>query len=428
MTFVPADLRIEARFIAPMSARNQVLEDHSLLVRDGRILDVLPTAAARERYSAATLLQRASHLLIPGMINTRSDAGRLLFRAANEHTAADRFIGPEFTRDGILAAIADMLKSGITCFSDCSHFPAETALAAGEQGMRAVVGMPVAARATPWAETATQSVSRCLTLRDQYLGHPLISTVFVPQEGNGLSDETFSRLATLAAELDAGIMMDLHQSAGEIHQCIQSYGLRPIERLGNLGLLTPALNAVHMVHATAPDIELAQRTGISISLCPQSNLKSGDGLPPAAAFAAAGIRLGLGSGSAGSLSRELWGDMKLIALASHAVGAGAPPLTAWDVLGIATRGGASSLGLDDEVGTLEAGKWADLCCVDLSAPATQPIGDPLAQLVFNGARDMVSDVWVAGRQLVSDSEFTRLDWSSVAARSQAWSMRMNSGA
>jgi 5-methylthioadenosine/S-adenosylhomocysteine deaminase len=427
MTFVPADLRIEARFIAPVTVRNELLEDHSLLVRDGRILDVLPTAIARERYSAAAVLQRASHLLMPGMINTRSDAGRLLFRAVNGNRA-DKFIGPEFTRDCILAAIAEMLKSGITCFSDCSHFPEETAHAAGEQGMRAVVGMPVAARATPWAETAAQSVTRSLSLRDQYLGHPLISTVFAPQDGNGLSDETFSRLATLAAELDAGIAIDLHQSAGEIRECIQKYGLRPIERLGNLGLLTPALNAVHMVQVTAADIELAQRTGLSISLCPQSNLKSGDGLPPVAAFAAAGIRLSLGSASAGSLSHELWGDMKMVALVSHAAGAGGRALTAWDILNAATRGGASSLGLEDDVGTLEAGKWADLCCVDLSEPATQPICDPLAQMVFNGGRDMVSDVWVAGRRLVSDCELTRLDWPSVAARSQAWSMRMNSGA
>jgi 5-methylthioadenosine/S-adenosylhomocysteine deaminase len=96
----------------------------------------------------------------------------------------------------------------------------------------------------------------------------------------------------------------------------------------------------------------------------------------------------------------------------------------WDTLHAVTRGGAAVLGLESEVGTLESGKWADLCCVDLSGPGTQPAADPLARLVFGGGRDIVSDVWVAGRQLLSGGEFTRLDWPEVAARSAAWATRL----
>jgi 5-methylthioadenosine/S-adenosylhomocysteine deaminase len=195
---------------------------------------------------------------------------------------------------------------------------------------------------------------------------------------------------------------------------MERHGMRPIERLWQLGLLTPALNALHMVHLTAADMSLMQRTGISITLCPEWDLKSGGTLPQIAAFAAAGVRLGLGSGGS-VLGQDVWGDMKVFALLTHA----------WDGLHAATRGGAAALGLESEVGSLEAGKWADLCCVDLSGPATQPVGDPLAQLVFGGGRDIVSDVWVAGRQLLSGGELTRLDWPEVAARSAAWAIRMN---
>jgi 5-methylthioadenosine/S-adenosylhomocysteine deaminase len=285
--------------------------------------------------------------------------------------------------------------------------------------MRAMVGMPVAEAATPWGKTAAQSLTHSLKLRDEYRGHPLISTAFAVHAGNSMGDDTFSRLATLADELDAGIMIELHQSSAEIRDCIGKYRTRPIERLWNLGLLTPALNAVHMVHATTADIDLAQRMGISICLCPQANLKSGNGLPPAGAFAAAGIRLSLGSAGAETLSQDIWGEMKLTALMAHAAGSGGARLNPWQVLNIATRGGAAALGLDGEVGTLEAGKWADLCCVDLSGPGTQPLREPLAQLVFNGGRDIVSDVWVAGRQLLADGNLTRLDWSGVAARLRA---------
>ena len=149
---VPADLRIEVRWIAPMTARNEVLEDHSLVVRDGRILDILPSSAATERYSATTVLQRNSHLLMPGMVNGQSDAAMRLLRGARRPAAADRFVNADFARDGVMAAIAEMLKSGITCFYDRSWFPEETARMANEQGMRAVLGMPVTEASTPWAK------------------------------------------------------------------------------------------------------------------------------------------------------------------------------------------------------------------------------------------------------------------------------------
>jgi 5-methylthioadenosine/S-adenosylhomocysteine deaminase len=414
---IAADLCIEVRWIVPMTARNVVLEHHSLLVRDGRILDVLPSALAVQRYRATAVLSRNSHLLLPGMINAQSAAAALLSRSANGG-AAQLEANADFARDGTLAAIAEMLKSGISCFCDRDYFPEETARSAHEQGMRAVIGMPVADGVTPWAQDAAQSLSRALKLRDRHKGDPLLSTAFAPLAANSLSDATFLRLATLADELDAGIMVDLHQSTREIDECVAAHGMRPLERLWNLGLLTPALNAAHMVHLDAADLSLAQRTGISVTVCPQADMRLGANLPPIAALTAAGVRLGIGSAGAGAgaaaLGHDIWGNMKIVALLSNA----------WDALRAATYGGAAVLGLENEVGSLETGKWADLCCVDLSGPWTQPIGDPLTQLVFGGARDIVSDVWVAGRQLLSGGELTRLDWSEVAARSQAWAARM----
>src|SRR5271169_4530709 len=140
MSMAPADLRIDVRWLAPMTARGALLENHSMVVRDGRILDILPSFEAAQRYPAVVVLQRASHLLMPGMINTHSDAASLLFRGVHDAADADRFVSAEFTRDGLLAAIAEMLKSGVTCFYDDHHFPEETARTVAEQGLRAVLG------------------------------------------------------------------------------------------------------------------------------------------------------------------------------------------------------------------------------------------------------------------------------------------------
>lgn len=432
MPAVLADLSIEARWIVPMTTRGRVLENHTLVVRDGRILDLLPTADAAERFAATVVIQRPAHLLMPGMINAHTHAAKSLFRGLDSPVAhlEQRFVGPEFVRDGVLAAIAEMLSSGITCFGDRYYYPDQCARSAAEQGIRAVIGLPVAETASPWAKSASEYLAQGLSVRDDYAGHPLISTVFAPHAPDQVSNATFARVATLADELDAGVVIDLHESADEIARSLAVHGVRPIERLWQLGLLTPALNAVHMAHATPADVDLARRTGLGVSLCSQSSLKSEHRFPPLASFAASGIRLGVGTG--GACRQDLWGEMHLLALMtpwaeSSGGSSGGCAASAWNALAAATRGGAAVLGLDGEVGTLESGKWADLCCVDLAGPATQPLIDPVTQLVFCGGRDIVSDVWVAGRQLLADGELIRLDWPGVAARANAWAQRLKTG-
>jgi len=399
-----------------MTRRDEVLEHHTLVIRDGRILDVLPNAAAAERYASRVLLDRPAHLLMPGVVNARTHIGPLGPDAAE----------PKFTADGALLGVANMLQAGTTCFCDIGYFPRDAAHTAISQGMRALIGLPVAEHTSPWAQSAGEYLTRALSLRDEYKGHPYISTAFAPLRAEALPDTACLRIGTLADELDAGILISLHESQEAIDESLTRHGARPIARLQRLGLLTPALAAAHMMHVSAADLELAHRAGIGITLCLQSNLMRGAGLAPVAALSeaaarGAGVRLSLGSDAARcGAGQDLWSEIKLLALHSRSAGGGraAGPDT-WDSLAAATIGGASVLGLDAEIGTLESGKWADLCCLDLSGPAAQPLHDPVRQLVFSGGRDMVSDVWVAGRQLLSKGQFTRLDWPSLADRLSA---------
>src|SRR5450631_870779 len=190
MPAVLADLSIEARWIVPMTARGQVLENHTLVVRDGRILEVLPTVDAAQRYAATVLIQRRQHVLMPGMISTHTRAASSLFRGCHAPISPleARFVSPEFVRDGALATIAEMLLSGISCFGDRYYYPGETARAAGEQGMRAVIGLPVADSASPWSRSSQEYLTEGLRVRDEYAGHPLISTVFAPHAPDQVCD------------------------------------------------------------------------------------------------------------------------------------------------------------------------------------------------------------------------------------------------
>jgi 5-methylthioadenosine/S-adenosylhomocysteine deaminase len=403
MPAAPADLSIKSRWILPMNGRGRLLERHTLVVRDGRILDLLPHALAAERYAARAIVDRPLHLLMPGLVNGYTQFAPPLGIQA-----------PGQLRDAALLHMAGMLESGTTCFCATGYYPEESARAAVDQGLRAVIGMPVAEHASPWAATPAEYLTRALNFRDEFRGHPTVGTVFAPQAPTALSDSVFSRIVTLANELDAGILVSLHESLAAIEESLTLHGLRPIDRMQALGLLTPAFIAVHMVHVNAADMDLAARSGIAVTCRPVSNL-TGDGGPmPMAAWTAAGLRLAIGS------ANDLWSELKLLALLSQTANRAEQGFSAWDALAVATCGGAAALGLDAEIGTLETGKWADLCCVDLGGPALQPNCDPMAQMVVAGGRDIVSDVWVTGRHLLNDGDFTRLDWPDLATRVRAW--------
>jgi 5-methylthioadenosine/S-adenosylhomocysteine deaminase len=364
------------------------------------------------RYAAAVHVDRPDHLLLPGLVDVHAQICPV---PGHGPGSADRSLDA-------LARVAQMLSSGTTCFCGVGFHPDESARVAVEQGMRAVIGMPIAAEASPWAGSPGEYMTRALAFRDEYRGHPFIATVFAPHGAASIPDATLLRIATLADELDAGIVMPLHESPAEIADSQQRHGLRPIARLQSLGLLTPALTAAQMVHVEAAEVALATRSGIAVGLCPDAALRAGYGLPPIATWSAAGLRLGLGSGAtAPAIAPNPWNDIRLATL--FAAGAAAEP-AAWNALGMATRGGAAALGLETQIGTLERGKWADLCCLDARGPAMHgpACASPraaLAQWILDAGRDTVSDVWVAGRHLLNEQQFTRLDWPRLAARLRA---------
>jgi 5-methylthioadenosine/S-adenosylhomocysteine deaminase len=396
-----------------MTSREEVLENHTLVVLDGRILDVLPNAEAAMRYDAALTVTRPQHLLMPGLVNAQIPSAPPASRLASPRTG----IGTDRARDGALLRVAQMLKGGTTCFCATGLFPDESLRTAVEQAMRAVIGIPIAEGASRWAKTPDDYLARVLQLRDEFREHPTIATAFAPHAVAAISDALFGRIATLANELDAAIITTLHESLDEIDASLAHHGVRPIERLHALGLLTPALTAVHMAHVTEDDLALAQRSGLAVILCPEANLRLGHGAPPVAAWLRSGLRVGLGSSGEAGVGLDLWSQMKLLALLSLEPAGAALPEGAWQALCAATRGGAAALGLDADIGTLQSGKWADLCCVDLRSPAAATQGaDAVDRLVYDGSRDMVSDVWVAGRHLLAQGNFTRLDWQALAAR------------
>ena len=340
--------------------------------------------------------------------------------------AEARWSSVEFVRDGTELAMLEMVLGGTTCFQDMYFFPDVVAQAAVERQMRAVVGMIVIDQPTVWARNEEEYFSKGLAVHDQYLNHSLVQTNFAPHAPYTVSDEAFERMRILADELDTQIHIHLHETDTEVKNAVAADGQRPVERLDGLGLVTPALNAVHMTQLTEPEISLLAEQGVNVVHCPQSNLKLASGFCPVARLLAAGVNVALGTDGAGSNNDlDMFDEMRTAALLAKGVAGDAASVSAEDALAMGTINGARALGLADQIGSLEIGKFADMIAVDLSVPACQPVYHPISQLVYSAGRDQVTDVWVAGQPVLRKRRLAVDNQAEILERATAWQHRLS---
>ena len=322
---------------------------------------------------------------------------------------------PQFVHDGTLLACAEMLRGGITCFNDMYFFPDAALEATLEAGMRSSHGIIVIEFPSAYAADAADYVRKGLELRDRYRDEPLASFCLAPHAPYTVSDTSFRQIATLAAELDLPVHVHVHETEHEVQGSLAEHGVRPLERLRRLNLVTPNLIAVHAVHLTAEEIALLARHGCSVVHCPSSNLKLASGFAPIAKLAGAGVNIALGTDGAASNNRlDMFEEMRIAALLAKAVAGDAQAMPAHQALRAATLGGAQALGLGERIGSISTGKAADLTAVALRGPELAPCYDAVSHLVYAAGREHVTHVWVAGELQVIEgklrnSAFSRLD-------------------
>ncbi|NJN51031.1 MAG: amidohydrolase family protein [Gammaproteobacteria bacterium] len=229
----------------------------------------------------------------------------------------------------------------------------------------------------------------------------------------------------LADELDAPVHIHLHENAEEVATSKSTHGATPIARLDAIGLLTPRLQAVHMTAVDAPDLERMATRGAAVVHCPQSNLKLGNGHCRLVDFLAAGIRVGLGTdGAASGNDLDLFDEAHTAALLAKATTRDAGTMPAHTVLELATLGGARALGLDQQIGSVEPGKSADLIAIDMSGAGAVPVHRPESTLLYGGAGRLVNHVWIDGRQIMHARTLTTLDERAIVDRARIWAQRL----
>ena len=427
------DLLISARWVLPIAPENIILTDHAVAIDQGKILAVLSTTQAKKRYQAKQQIHRQNHILMPGFVNTHTHTPMNLFRGLaddlelmdwlNNHIwpAEAKLIHPKTIKLGSKLAIAEMLRGGTTCFNDhylFGHLTAETAI---EVGMRASIGFLIMDVENQWARNGEEALKRSIAIYKAQQPHPLISWTWAPHAPYTVTNPVFKQIKTLSDETGLPIHLHLHETQTELNIDVEKYGKRPIERLYDLGLLSKKLIAVHMAHVNEDEMTLIQQTGTHVVHCPASNLKLASGFAPIKAYLDRRINVALGTdGAASNNDLDMLNELHLAALVSKCVAQDPTALPAHESIKMATLNGAKALGLDKKIGSIESGKMADLIAIDTSGCLCQPVYNPFSHLAYSADRDQVSDVWVEGRALLENKQFTTLDEKALLKEAQPW--------
>ncbi|MEO0579258.1 MAG: amidohydrolase family protein [Pseudomonadota bacterium] len=318
-----------------------------------------------------------------------------------------------------------MLAGGTTCFGDAYLFPDACANAASELGVRCVAGLPFNDQPSPWARDANEHLTKAIEVHDAWMADPLISARFVIDSLNGCSDASLRNLRTLADELDVRVHVPFMDTREQLAESQREYGATPLERLQASGLLNTGLSLAHAIQIGSEDLRIIATSGASVVHCPQSNAKLAAGIAPLRALCDAGVNVGLGTdGAASNNDLDMLSEMHTASMLARLREADPLALTAHECLAMATLGGARTLGLAQDVGSIERGKYADLVAIAFDEPACWPVHDPVSQLVFAAARCDVADTWIAGQKRFSAGSYSRLDLNAVHSRTEEWRARL----
>ena len=431
------DLLIESRWIIPVIPQDRILENCALAVTDGRITGIYPQSEAQSHIEAKNRVQLGDHVLLPGLINTHTHAAMSLLRGYADDLplepwlrdkiwpAENRLVSEAFVRDGVRLAMAEMIRSGTTCFADMYFFPEIAADEIHEAGMRAQVAIPVFDFPCAWGKGPDEYIHKGLLLQRDYRHLNLLRIAFGPHAPYSCSDEVLSRIATYADEIDMPIQIHLHETAQEVADSLKLHQQRPIERIHELGLLKPQTQCVHMTQLNTADIALLQSCNSHVVHCPHSNLKLASGFCPVDELHKAGVNTALGTdGAASNNGLDMFAEMRTAAMLAKAVAGDAATLDAHAALRMATINGAKALGWDSDIGSLEAGKSADMIAVKLDSLEQQPLYNPASQLVYSQCGNLVTHSWVAGKALLQDRQLTTLSQSQLIKSAQQWRDRI----
>lgn len=431
------DQIIHARWLITGEEENQTHENHALVIHQGMIKDILPSASAKQQYQSSHVEEFSSHAVLPGLVNTHTHLAMNYFRGLaddlalmnwlNNHIwpAERQWVSEEFVYDASLFAMAEMIRSGTTCFNDMYFFLQATAKAAEIAGIRAFIGTTVMDFPTAWAKDADEYFAKAIEFIEEYRNHSHVTPTLAPHAPYTVADKNLLRVKEVAEQYNLKINIHLHETADEVNQSLEQIKQRPIHRLQKLGLITPRLIAIHMTQINEEDLAILEAGKPNIVHCPESNMKLASGICPIEKLKAKGLNVALGTdGAASNNDLNMLGEMRTASFLAKLGTLDPTALPAPQAITMATLNGAKALGIANITGSLMVGKSADFIAVNLNEIETLPLYHPCSQIVYSAARQQVTDVWVSGKRLLKNRKLMALDEEALKEKARYWEKKI----
>jgi 5-methylthioadenosine/S-adenosylhomocysteine deaminase len=428
---------ISASWIFTADKNNTLLEDHSIVILEDEILDILPTKNVFDGYEANEVFALSEHIIMPGFINNHTHAAMSLLKGfANDvplkswledyiWPAEKQYVSEAFVKDGSLIAIAEMIKSGTTTFNDMYFYPNQTAEAAVEMGIRANIGLVVMEFPTNYASDPDDYLKKGLDFRDQWRGDGLISTSLAPHAPYTTSDKTLNTIGTYADQLNMTIHTHLHETKEEVENSINQYKVTPIQRYKSLGLLGPNLMAAHCTHVDESDLNLLHQNNVNVVHNPSSNLILGSGIADISKMLDLGINVSIGTDSSASNNRlDVLEEVRLAALLGKGLIHRPEILDSKNVFKMATYNAAKAMNKSKMIGSIEPNKKADIVAINLDSIFSQPVYNPLTSLLYNGNQGGVDYVWINGTIKLKSGQLENIDLDRLKNIAKSWKAKI----
>ena len=423
------DLIINCRWLIPIIPENQIMERHGIVIKAGRILDILPIEAAADKYIASRTENLDHHAVMPGLINSRADGAARLFRghdAGSESPANDSLLSDQsFIAASTELAIAEMLKTGTTCYADKQHANNSLIESVQLSGIRSQLNFALYEKPTNFESDVSDYLHQGLKLRDYCSSYPLIEIACNLNNINQLSDTTLERLASYVNELELTLHIQCNTDKNEIEQSIKQWDKTPIQRLFDSGLLIPESQLTHANHFEANDLTLIQQSNCHLVISPQANLINPTIMQSVKTLMETDNNISLATSSAGNDSYNLWLELQAITqITAFNQPDKSLDANAHQALRMATINAAKALGLETEIGSLEPNKYADIIAIEINPLSHQPLYNLAAQLIANNASHKVTHSWVAGSELLANSKLCQFDEHNLIQSARDWGIKV----
>ncbi|HUP62793.1 MAG TPA: amidohydrolase [Thermoanaerobaculia bacterium] len=408
-----ADILITGGTVVTMAGPN--IERGSVVIRNGEIIDVGPSAGIDAKYRAKTVIRAGGMAVVPGFVNAHTHVPMTLFRGiADDRELMDwltNFIFPaeaknvtrEFVKWGTRLAAAEMIRSGTTTFCDMYYFESDIARETKAAGLRGVLGETMIDFPVPDNKTWDEAVAYIRKFVGDWKNDPLITPALAPHAPYTVSTDHLKQVRALATELGAPILIHVSETKDELRQIAEKYnGMTPAAYLDSIGFLGDDVHIAHGVWLTADEIRMLAAKKVGVAHCPESNMMLASGVAPVVDMIKAGVELGLGTdGPAGSNNNlDMIEEMASAARLQKVTTGDPKAISARELLRLATIGGAQALGLADKIGTLEKGKRADIAIVDLHQAKTQPVYSVESAIVYAASGSSVVTTICDGKILM----------------------------